>query len=103
MFSSATCDDDNKGEKSPENLDIEPCLVMPILPYLTTIQSRPSSSFEEILTNIFNEHLDDILTSVDMNFDEPGNPEMLVNYDEELVQQIIKAAVRQNIYSRLAP
>lgn len=53
-----------------------------------------------MLADIFYVYMDDILTSVDMMFEQPGSPEMIVHYDEEFVHQIIKAAVNHNIHSR---
>lgn len=43
-----------------------------------------------MLADIFDVYMDDILTSVDMMFEQPGSPEMIVHYDEEFVHQIIK-------------
>lgn len=47
------------------------------------------------MANIFDARLDDILFFVDMSFSE-----LLVRYDEEMVQNILQAAVGQNIYLR---
>lgn len=47
------------------------------------------------MAHIFDQHIDDILFSVDMSFGE-----LQVKYDEEMVRAFIQGAVRQNIYSR---
>lgn len=47
--------------------------------------------------------MDDIFTSVDMTFEQPGNTEMIIHYDEEVVQQILRAAISQNLYSKPGP